>query len=336
MLTPGDDPTSLLAQVWRIAGRPLGEFVADLGGSYSTNLKVGGASELVVRIHQDFVTEQRLAAEQVARRVLARDDIPVALPLDIFEGRSIARLADGRVVEVEPFIAADDRMDTPDRLISGAGLLARVHDCWLRAGLPPAAQRVRYANHLPTELAEPRVRLGAERIRGWDDPGLNEFADRVVEHITEVVRREAPLVSQLATQPGHGDWWDNNVLFRDGRPAVVLDLGFMASRRRIDDLALPMWFHLLRDGAALPGAADAALFAAMVDAYDAQAERPLSPVERQALPLAIARQPAWSIGRWVLELPDDAARRHAVDTRGEFAAASHLLAHAEQFMAALA
>jgi homoserine kinase type II len=50
----------------------------------------------------------------------------------------------------------------------------------------------------------------------------------------------------------------------------------------------------------------------LVDAYEAGSDIPLRATERAALPLAIARQPLWSIGGWVASLDDEeSARQHA-------------------------
>jgi Ser/Thr protein kinase RdoA (MazF antagonist) len=55
-----------------------------------------------------------------------------------------------------------------------------------------------------------------------------------------VTQAEAGLVSGLARQPVHGDFWDNNVGFRGGRPVLVADFDFMGERARIDDLTLTL------------------------------------------------------------------------------------------------
>jgi Ser/Thr protein kinase RdoA (MazF antagonist) len=45
----------------------------------------------------------------------------------------------------------------------------------------------------------------------------------------------------LPRQLAHGDFWDNNVLFRSGRVVSVTDFDFMGVRPRIDDLALTLY-----------------------------------------------------------------------------------------------
>ncbi len=344
MIAETDTAPDLVAQVAEVSHRPVGELLADLGGGFSTNLLVSGEEQpLVVRIHRPEITVERVAAQQAARVVLAQAGIPVALAQPWFGAGTVGRLGDGRVVEVEPYLLelphdpdGLQRMDTPERLVIGAGLLARVHDAWRRADLPRAAQVARHANHLESSVTPQLASQGAARMRSWGRDDLSEYADRVVSHLRQVVDLEQSWLAELPRQVVHGDWWDNNVLFDGREPVAVLDLGFLGHRARIDDLAPPIWFHLLRAGAGLPTDDDLDLVAAMVAAYDDQAMHPLSAAERRALPLAVARQPAWSVGHWVLELPEPAAQGHALDASGEFAVAEHVLAHRERWWAALA
>jgi homoserine kinase type II len=108
----------------------------------------------------------------------------------------------------------------------------------------------------------------------------------------------------LPRQLVHGDFWDNNVLFRDGGVVLVTDFDFMGERARVDDLALTLYFASLAFGSER--------LADLIGAYDRGLDRPLTRDERDALPLALARQPLWSVGGWIATLDDeDAARRHA-------------------------
>lgn len=110
---------------------------------------------------------------------------------------------------------------------------------------------------------------------------------------------------------------DNNVLFRDGDVVLVADLEFMGNRRRIEDLALTLYFagYELAEPTA-PAAMEA--LAGLVGSHDAGSGTPLSTGEKAALPVALARQPLWSIAVWTARLDDErAARRHI---RGHLAA----------------
>jgi homoserine kinase type II len=49
-----------------------------------------------------------------------------------------------------------------------------------------------------------------------------------------------------------------------------------------------------------------------VDAYDSGLDHPLTPRERAALPLALARQPLWWVGRWLALLDDEELARQGL------------------------
>jgi Ser/Thr protein kinase RdoA (MazF antagonist) len=290
----------------------------DLGGSSTANLLItGDGSPVVARVHQGGKSSGRLLAEQAARNALADAGIPAVRPLAGPSGQTVARLPGGRLAELEAFVTWDTRMNSEPLVRRGFGVLARVHDVLRTVELPAAARTVRRANHILAADAAAATRRGAERMRSWGEPGLSRFADDVVAHIDGVWAREEPLAAGQVTQIVHGDFWDNNVLFRGDDLAAVIDFDFMAERPRIDDLALTAYFWFLQPGKGVPGLTEARELRRFVDAYDAAAALPLSPEERMALPLAIARQPAWSVGRWIVDLEHGHAVRHAWEAAAE-------------------
>ena len=94
---------------------------------------------------------------------------------------------------------------------------------------------------------------------------------------------------------------------------------------------MTIYFWLLKPGRGLPDVHDQQFVAELVDAYDTGTTEPLSPNERMALPLAIARQPAWSVGRWVPYLDEENFRRHAREAMSEFAVAAKVLSEVESW-----
>jgi homoserine kinase type II len=226
-------------------------------------------------------------------------------------------------------------MNTQALLRRGFALMGSLHDALRTTPLPAAAAEAPLANHLHAAEAATRTRGGADRIRGWHDRELSRFADRAEEHIDVVAAAEEPLAAGQIWQIVHGDFWDNNVLFRQDEFVAVIDFDFMGRRARIDDLALAIYFWLLKPGHGLPDEHDQQFVAELVDAYDTGTTEPLSAIERMALPLAIARQPAWSVGRWVPYLDEENSRRHAREAMNEFAVAAKVLSEVDSWQTEL-
>lgn len=299
----------------------------DLGGSRTTNLRLmGPQGDHVARVHQEHTSTDRLVAVQAARIAVADAGLPAVRPIASRTGSTIQLTSSGRLAEIEPYVAWTEQMKTPHQLRVGFAALAAIHDALHEASLPSAARTARYANHLGSADAAAATLIGAERMRSWGQSGPSRFADQVEAHIDAVVGLERLLSTAPWVQVVHGDFWDNNVLFADDRIVAILDFDFMAERARIDDLALTIYFYLLEPGHGRPGRAERELVRSLVDAYDDQTTRPLALEERLALPLAMARQPAWSVGRWIVELDEPDAMLHAAQAATEFGVAQQILA----------
>ena len=110
----------------------------------------------------------------------------------------------------------------------------------------------------------------------------------------------------------------------------------MGVRPRIDDLALTLYFasYKLEDPLGDDGLRR---LAQLVDAYDLGAAPRLSALERAALPIAIARQPLWSVAVWGAQLDDErTARRHLRGHLREVNRALAMVAGLTRIQAALA
>lgn len=308
----------------------------DLDGSQTRNLKLQVDDHLwVARVHPLSTSADRLAAVQAARWASRSAGLKTPTPISAGDGSTMVVLTDGGLAEVEPFVAWSQRMNTQAQMRRGFALLGGLHDALRTTPLPAAAAEAPHANHLHAAEAATRTRVGADRIRGWRDRDLSRFADRVEEHIDTVAAAEEPLDAGQIWQIVHGDFWDNNVLFRQGELVAVIDFDFMGRRARIDDLALAIYFWLLKPGRGLPDVHDRRFVAELADAYDTGTTEPLSANERLALPLAIARQPAWSVGRWVPYLDEENSRRHAREAMSEFAVAAKVLSEIESWQTEL-
>ncbi|MFI6324106.1 phosphotransferase enzyme family protein [Nonomuraea sp. NPDC050556] len=296
--------------VWPVGG--------DLGGSVNLNLLVSdGRSRRVARVYRPFVTGGRIGALQAVRNHLARRGVPcvpvvpslLGNPWEVFQGR---------VVEVEPYVAALDRMNTLARVRTGLVVLGRIHTLLQAFSVEPSAADPRFANYVAADGLVDAVGIGTRRIRAWGptpaEARLAGLADRLAETLSGHERE--PFPRQLV----HGDFWDNNVGFRGEQVTLVTDFDFLGERPRVDDLALTLYFT------SLDITRDPAHLSALVSAYETGLDTKLSPRERAAIPYAMARQPLWSIAVWVALLDDeDLARRHLAATAAELDWALHLL-----------
>ncbi len=310
----------------------------DLGGSSSLNLLVLCDNvRYVVRVYRPHMTAARLADIQLVRRHLAAAGVPCSLPVPMRDGRSWC-VAGARLVEVERFIAWDEAMDTWERLGSGLGLLGRIHTLLRGVEVSADSRTPMFANYIAPQEALGGTLRGTQRIRGWGpSPAEARLANDAEELARLVAAAEQDLAPALPRQLVHGDFWDNNVLFHAGQVALITDLDFMGERARIDDLALTLYF--VNSTFADDPLSDDSLgrLRALVAAYDQGLADPLSGAERAALPLAIARQPLWSLGGWVVLLDDKGlARQHAAGMVNAVGWALRLMRDLDRWQAAFA
>lgn len=312
---------SLIQAVERTYGLTVAS-AQDLGGSANLNVLFGAdTGHLVLRAYRSHVTKERVVAIQAVRRRLSERGIPTAHLVPTRTGDPFIS-AGPNVVEVERFVYSDHKMDSVSRVQAALPTQARIHDALSALDLGDAGRHVEFANYVsPIGLVD-KTRVGTDRIRAWgptrEESELADAADRLALDAIQAQEAFAAIQPQLV----HGDYWDNNVLFHGGAIVLIADLDFMNERLRIDDLALTLYFttHLLDDSSASRAAN---MLAPLVDAYDAGASAPLSAIERAALPIALARQPLWSLAVWTALLDDEHAARLHVE--GHLAPVQHAL-----------
>jgi Ser/Thr protein kinase RdoA (MazF antagonist) len=261
----------------------------DLGGSFNLNLLVNGH---VVRMYGPWVSARRLQELQRIRQTLGQRGFSVPVLRPARNGSLWQAFCDS-VLEVERYVPGDP-MVSPTQLQTGMQTLGRLHahlaDIELHA--PPPI-----ANYLPQELAVDATLDAIAVVHSWGaTPREQRFAV-----IAEALARQLP-IADLPTQLVHGDFKDNNVLFRDGQLVAILDFDFAGARPRVDDLALPLG-HLLQTGTSV------AEIRCLLDAYDAGSLNPLSKEERSALPFAMARMALSFLQYLVLPADIDLMRR---------------------------
>lgn len=298
---PTAELTQALLRRYGIDGRQS----RDLGGSSNLNLLVSdGAAGYVVRVYRPYVTARRLADIHLVRQELNQAGVPCPRLVATRDGEPWVRVG-GRLVEVELYVDHDARMDSWDRLQVGLPILGRIHKLLQPVEVSAEGRRPLFANYLEPARARSATAQGTTRIRGWRPTPAEERLARLSDELAELVTAaEGSQTEAMHRQLVHGDFWDNNVLFRDGRIVLVTDFDFMGERARVDDLALTLYFAESSLGHQDHGGRIARL-RRLVDAYDSGLDIPLTAAERAALPLAIARQPLWAIGGWLATLDDE-------------------------------
>lgn len=285
----------------------------DLGGSANLNLLVGD-DRWVVRVYRPYVTAPRLAELNLARRELALGSVPCSEILPTREGKPWT-IVSGRLVEVERYVESDANMDSWGRLEAGLPLLGRIHTLLSGVKVSSTGRQSLFANHVEPQEALDWTLRGTQRIRAWDASAAELQLAKLSEelaHLVSVAERE--IVAALPRQLVHGDFWDNNVLFRNARVVLATDFDFMGERARIDDLALTLYYTNSTFSEDPLSDDRIRRLRLLIDAYDSGLNDPLSNLERAALPLAIARQPLWSVGKWMALLDaEETARRLAAE-----------------------
>lgn len=268
----------------------------DLGGSFNLNVLL---ENYVVRVYGSWVTVARGRELQQIRQTLRQEGIPIPELLPALDG-SLGSVFEDCFLEVEQFVQGE-RMGMGQQFRSGMQMLGRLHTHLANLTLenPPPI-----ANHLPQEVALEATRKATAFIRAWNPtPEETHWAE-----IAETLAQLLPVV-ELPCQLVHGDFWDNNVLFRGREVTAVLDFDFAGVRPRIDDLALPLSYALQNNLIRITDLRE------LIKAYDSGCTIPLSKAERRALPFAMARMALFFL-QYLLLPPIDAA--HAQKLRQEF------------------
>ncbi len=284
----------------------------DLGGSSNLNLLVASRGDrLVVRVYRPWVTATRLADMQLVRRQLASGGVPCAQLMPTRDGDGWT-VVDGRLVEVERYVEYDAKMDSWQRLEAGLPLLGRMHTLLRRVQVSPDGAKAPAANHVESLDALDWTRRGTQAIRAWDAAPAELRLANASEELARLVGDAERMVSpHLPRQVVHGDFWDNNVFFRDGRVALIADFDFMGERARIDDLALTLYYTNSTFWEDTGSDDRLRRLRVLVDAYDSGLDDRLSSFERASLPLALARTPLCFIGMIASLDTEQRARRLA-------------------------
>ena len=267
------------------------ESALDIGGSSNLNLLVTDHHQrYIVRVYRPWVTSARVRDMQRARQHLAAGGVPCVPVIPTLNGAESITV-DQRLVEVEPFVEHDAKMDSWERLETGLPLLGRIHSLLRTLDVSDDGRNAPASNNIaPQDVLTGTVR-GTTLIRSWQptpaELQLADAAERLAHKAAHAQREFADLPRQLV----HGDYWDNNVLFRNGQVVLVADLDFMGERSRIDDLALTLYYTNSTFSDDQVSDARIGRLLRLVAAYESGLHEPLTSAERAALPVALIRIP---------------------------------------------
>ncbi|WP_168207384.1 phosphotransferase enzyme family protein [Microlunatus elymi] len=206
-----------------------GSEVRDLGGHFSLNLHLREPG-LVLRVHQPFVSRQRLLGLQAVRRHLASVGVQVAVAIP-WEGKTVFRCAD-RWAELEPYIpheAATPSADACTAVLSDLGTIDRHLATFTGQLTRPVIATWATGSALRRWLAATRDAVAADR-------DASHLVEQLVAQSRTVARRWVP-ARDLVCQVIHGDGKANNLPRTGAGELVALDFGFAARRPRVHDLA---------------------------------------------------------------------------------------------------
>lgn len=306
--------------------------VTDLGGWVSLNLRLEPA-DLVLRVHQPFVSRGRMLAVQEVRRQLAAAGltVPVAVP---WQGSTVLRV--GRhLAELEPWLPHERRRPGLTSYRWLFTVLGELHRAM--SPLRPTVPRPVLASYAPPSTL--RRWLSATRAATVADAGTSPIATELADLVRALARRWVPSTT-LPRQPIHGDIHLSNVGIAPSGHPVYLDFGNMAIAPRVHDIAYAlahMVFALNDYRGADPHALPWRSLPGLIAAYEAAAGSRLTDMERRALapytaavpvhyaaragffadPSAVLRSeaPFLELSRWLLARPDDLATAGAVTPR---------------------
>ncbi|MBO0795832.1 MAG: phosphotransferase [Ktedonobacteraceae bacterium] len=264
-----------------------GAQATDLGGVLSLNVRLEPAG-VVLRVHQPFVSRQRILAVQQVRHHL--DQMGLVVPIALTWRNSTVVRCGSRWAEMERYIPhrrAEPEHDSYCWLFGTLGTLHRV-----LATLDITVPRPLVATYAPPGSLHRWLPIAEAAIRGSSE------ASDITRLLRSLLRRlDAQWLpaSRLPQQLVHGDVRLSNVCKTLEGKVVYLNFGFLAHRPRIHDLAYSLAFMVL----ALGGHQAPENFAwqsvpRLIEAYEASANAHLTAEERRALAPYTAAVPLYA------------------------------------------
>ena len=259
----------------------------DLGGVMSLNVGLDAAG-LVLRVHQPFVSRRRLLALQQVRRCLASQGLLVPTPVP-WHDAPVFRCGE-RWAELETYVAHQRPAPTFASytwMFQEMGVLHRA-----LAQVDLAVPRPLVATYAPPGSLRRWLPVTEHAVR--DDPQAAIVA-ALLRSLVGQLRRQWLPARALPVQFIHGDVRLSNVCRTQAGRTVYFDLGFLAQRPRVYELAYALAFMLLALGAhQVPEDFAWGCVPRLVEAYEAAASVRLTRAERRALAPYTASVPLYA------------------------------------------
>jgi Ser/Thr protein kinase RdoA (MazF antagonist) len=248
----------------------------DLGGVMSLNIRLG-LTELVLRVHQPFVSRRRVLAVQEVRRRLA--GLGLVVPVPIPWRKAMVFRCGNRWAELEEYVPHERAEPLPGSYRWLFGALGTLHRAL--AALDVRVPRPLVATYAPPGSLRRWLPVTESAVQG--DPEASDTAWLLRDLVSRLGHHWMP-AARLPMQVIHGDIRLSNVGRTPEGKTVYLDFGFLAQRPRIHDLAYSLAFMAL----ALGGHQAPERFAwqsipGLVEEYEAAARTRLKEAERRAL-----------------------------------------------------
>jgi len=203
----------------------------------SLNVKLEPAN-LVLRVHQPFISRQRLLAVQQVRQKLA--GVGLVVPVALQWQNTMVFRCGNRWAELEKYIPhkrAEPTLASYSWLFQALGTLHRT-----LATLTLTVPRPLFATYAPPSSLRRWLPITETAVQ--DDVEATSTARLLRTLINRLDRQWLP-APQLTQQLVHGDIRLSNVGQSQEGKAVYLDFGFLAYRPRVHDLAYTFAFMLL-------------------------------------------------------------------------------------------
>ena len=291
----------------------------DLGGTMSLNVRIE-PEDLVLRIHQPFVSKPRLLAVQQLRMACVKHGVVVPVPSGI--GESTLKRCRDRWVEFEKYIPHERLQPSVDSYHWLFHQMGRLHRILTQLDVP--VPRPLVATYATPSTLHRWHQITDSAVQG--DKQAEETA-QLLGVLVKRLRSQWVSSSEIPVQLVHGDIRLSNVCLGIDGETVFFDFGFAAQRPRIHDIAYALAYMVLAQGGHeklddYPWKE----IAGLVTEYESAAGSRLKPLERTALVPYAAAVPIYQsaiaglsndsshqlrqkahflrLSEWILENPD--------------------------------